>query len=220
MKNLIARILTSIVAGGLFLFTYSVSVDLFCLMLGLLSGYIIFVEWPPLMGGIKSIKFWLISPFYPILPIMSLIFITYAFYDWNWLVPLYPFLIAWGCDIASYFTGKLIGKHKIVPTISPGKTWEGLAGGFVAVFVINFFAIPNMGYLLPVGLGWTLGYAVVGTTVCFLGDIFVSFLKRRAHLKDTGAILPGHGGLLDRADSVMFMGMVTLAAVLFLHRFL
>jgi phosphatidate cytidylyltransferase len=110
------------------------------------------------------------------------------------------FIILWTSDSMAYVTGKLLGKHKIAPAISPGKTWEGVIGGFVfslvAGFLISYFTESSR-YL------WT-GMAVIVSLFGFLGDLSESMLKRKAGLKDSGNILPGHGGILDRFDGIVF----------------
>jgi len=106
----------------------------------------------------------------------------------------------WISDTAAYFTGRAFGKRKLAPGISPGKTWEGVAGALVAVFVYalawNFFAGDKARLLLLVPL--LLGLAVLG----IVGDLFESLMKRHAGVKDSGNILPGHGGILDRIDAL------------------
>jgi len=110
------------------------------------------------------------------------------------------FVILWTSDSMAYVTGKLIGKNKIAPAISPGKTWEGVIGGFafslVAAFLISYFTESSL-YL------W-LGMAAIISSFGFLGDLSESMLKRKAGLKDSGNLLPGHGGILDRFDGIVF----------------
>lgn len=108
--------------------------------------------------------------------------------------------LVWVADIAAYFTGRAYGRHKLAPSISPGKTWEGVAGAVVGVLVYGVaaalvagiapFAEPRWGLLL-----------VALTAVSIGGDLFESMIKRQAGVKDSGRLLPGHGGLLDRLDS-------------------
>lgn len=107
----------------------------------------------------------------------------------------------WVADIAAYFAGKTFGKHKLAPAISPGKTWEGAIGAGIGVLAYGLtmrevFAIGG----ISLGL-WALGLLVV-TAVSVVGDLFESLLKRQAGLKDSSHILPGHGGVLDRIDSL------------------
>jgi phosphatidate cytidylyltransferase len=107
----------------------------------------------------------------------------------------------WMADIAAYFSGKTFGKHKLAPTISPGKTWEGAIGAGIGVV---FYGIAlRLGFSFePVGLPlWVLGLLAV-TAISIMGDLYESMLKRQAGIKDSSNVLPGHGGVLDRIDSL------------------
>ncbi len=109
--------------------------------------------------------------------------------------------IVWGADSGAYFAGRRWGRRRLAPRISPGKTWEGVAGGVAAAFFIALAA----GWLMDFGLVSLLGFALLGVlTALFsvLGDLFESLLKRRSGVKDSGRLLPGHGGVLDRIDSL------------------
>ena len=107
----------------------------------------------------------------------------------------------WMADIAAYFSGKTFGKHKLAPTISPGKTWEGAIGAGIGV-VLYGIAL-RLGFSFePVGLPlWVLGLLAV-TAISIMGDLYESMLKRQAGIKDSSNVLPGHGGVLDRIDSL------------------
>jgi phosphatidate cytidylyltransferase len=113
----------------------------------------------------------------------------------------YFFLVLMGSDTGAYFTGKALGKHKLIPVISPGKTWEGLIGGFIvaAAFaaLASFWFFPELPYPASIPL------AIVMSGVGVLGDLTESAMKRGAGAKDAASILPGHGGFLDRLDSLL-----------------
>lgn len=106
-------------------------------------------------------------------------------------------------DTFAYFVGRLIGRHKMAPAISPGKSWEGFVGGTVAAVAVAFFAMYEQGYL-EVWESLVLGAAV--SVAAVTGDLFESAVKRDMGVKDSGAILAGHGGVLDRVDSILFAG--------------
>jgi phosphatidate cytidylyltransferase len=110
--------------------------------------------------------------------------------------------ITWGGDIGAYLTGKRFGKHKAIPKISPGKSIEGYIGGIAlsvtAALTIRHWLLPNMSLLHTVILG--IGLTIVGQ----IGDLAESLLKRSANVKDSGSLMPGHGGILDRCDSMIF----------------
>ena len=112
------------------------------------------------------------------------------------------FLVLMGSDIGAYYTGRLFGKHKLAPKISPGKTLEGLIGGLVAALAMAALAHYWFFYELP--LKWALPLAAVMTVLGVLGDLTESALKRGAGAKDAASLLPGHGGFLDRLDSLLF----------------
>jgi phosphatidate cytidylyltransferase len=118
----------------------------------------------------------------------------------DWL--FYALSLVWVADIGAYFSGKKFGKHKLAPHISPGKTIEGLVGGVIATSLYTlaaayYFELDVEKAILLVLL------SIVVTSISVSGDLFFSFLKREAGLKDSGRILPGHGGILDRIDSVL-----------------
>ncbi|WP_440873994.1 phosphatidate cytidylyltransferase [Thalassotalea sp. PLHSN55] len=111
------------------------------------------------------------------------------------------FIMVWSADVGAYFVGKSIGKRKLMPNVSPGKTLEGFFGGVVFACLL----VVISGYLLH----WSasqyqlaLGVTVIITTISVLGDLNESMFKRQAGVKDSGSILPGHGGILDRIDSL------------------
>ncbi len=117
------------------------------------------------------------------------------------------FAMVWVSDIGAYFFGKLIGGPKMIPKVSPNKTWAGLAGAVLAPAILwsGFtFLSGDHTYFLSFIFGLLIGLAGQG------GDLLISFVKRQADLKDTGSLIPGHGGLLDRIDSMMLATPVFL----------
>jgi phosphatidate cytidylyltransferase len=112
------------------------------------------------------------------------------------------FLVLMGSDVGAYYVGRAIGRHKLAPKISPGKTWEGVAGGVVAGLALA--TIAHFWFFRELPLKWALPLAAVMTTLGILGDLTESALKRGAGAKDAAKILPGHGGALDRLDSLLF----------------
>lgn len=134
------------------------------------------------------------------------------------LVPLCLFVFLWANDTGAYCTGSLLGRHKLFPRISPGKTWEGSVGGAVLVLIVagavGYFANKDMNnpHLLSIAEWMGLGLVVVvfGTW----GDLVESLFKRTLGIKDSGNILPGHGGMLDRFDSSL---LAIPAAVMYLY---
>jgi phosphatidate cytidylyltransferase len=122
--------------------------------------------------------------------------------DAHGVLAVYTVLLAvWAGDAAAYFIGLLFGRHKLAPTVSPGKTWEGLIAGTVATVGVTFLALYEANFLsIPESL-------VLGGVIAIaapLGDLFESALKRDADVKDSGRLLAGHGGVLDRIDALLF----------------
>lgn len=122
-----------------------------------------------------------------------------------WL--LFLLILIWGADSGAYFAGRAFGKHKLAPHVSPGKSWEGVGGAVAATFVIAIVG----GVLLEVEGVALFGLVVLAlVTIAFsiVGDLIESLMKRRVGVKDSGAILPGHGGVLDRIDSLTAAGPI------------
>ncbi|PKH22802.1 phosphatidate cytidylyltransferase [Enterobacterales bacterium CwR94] len=115
-----------------------------------------------------------------------------------WL--LYVMILVWGADSGAYLFGKMLGKHKLAPKVSPGKTWEGFIGGLITSALIACL----FGWLAPLAVSTTvlLTCSVVAALASVLGDLTESMFKREAGIKDSGNLIPGHGGILDRIDSL------------------
>ena len=119
------------------------------------------------------------------------------------------FLAVWAADVAAYAVGSLFGRHKIAPQVSPGKTWEGTIAGFVAgAAVVILWNRPFLAF--P---AWAFPAAVLIGPAAFAGDLLESWAKRRAGVKDSGSLLPGHGGILDRIDSLVAAAIVVAGAM-------
>jgi len=112
------------------------------------------------------------------------------------------FLVIMGADAGAYYTGKAIGKRKLVPKISPSKTWEGLFGGIIASIILA--AVASATFFPEIDYKTSIVLALIMSVISFFGDIAESAIKRSAGVKDAASILPGHGGFLDRLDSLLF----------------
>ncbi len=124
-----------------------------------------------------------------------------------WLI----FLCSWGCDTCAYCVGVLIGKHKMAPVLSPKKSWEGAAGGVIGAALLTII----YGLVFQQAMGTTgkdilimAGICTVGAVISMIGDLTASAIKRNYEIKDYGKLIPGHGGILDRFDSVIFTAPV------------
>ncbi len=123
----------------------------------------------------------------------------------DWL--LYALFVTFAADTGAFFVGRFLGRNKMAPEISPGKTWEGFAGGLAcaAAVSVGLTALLN----LPCALPCQIAFGMLLGTVAPMGDLAESYMKRRANLKDSGVIVPGHGGILDRMDSLLATFPVT-----------
>lgn len=130
-----------------------------------------------------------------------------------WLVLL--MVVTIGADSGAYYVGTRWGRHKLCPAVSPGKSWEGYAGGLVTalagVLLVGWLFFPAINRLQ------LLGFAFILAQVGVIGDLLESILKRGAGVKDSGALLPGHGGILDRIDSLLLAAPVLYYLLLFGH---
>jgi phosphatidate cytidylyltransferase len=116
-------------------------------------------------------------------------------------VLLFLFVLIWGADSGAYFAGKKFGKNKLAPHVSPGKTWQGISGALLTTLILS----PLLLLLLPKphpSMGWIVLLTLTTVIFSVLGDLFESMLKRNVGIKDSGTLFPGHGGLLDRIDSL------------------
>jgi len=132
------------------------------------------------------------------------------------MFPLSVIILVWINDIFAYLTGSLLGKHPMTPRLSPGKTWEGFAGGMFFTLIAGWVLYRITGAFAPVT--WIVS-ALIISLLGLTGDLFESGLKRKMKVKDTGSLLPGHGGILDRFDSLLFVAPALLLLLMILHLF-
>jgi phosphatidate cytidylyltransferase len=164
-----------------------------------------FYEWTRLTRGWGAL--WYIGGFiYALLPALALLWIRERA-GINLL--LWVFIVTWSTDIGAYFAGRAFGRRKLAPTISPGKTIEGLHGGIAAATLLGGAFVFAMGLSKAL-----LVCAPVFAIAAQAGDLFESAMKRRAGVKDSGAWLPGHGGVLDRLDGLVPVAVLTAAVQL------
>jgi len=158
----------------------------------------------------KSLWYSFFAYFYIILPLVCLIYI----YSISPLYTLALFAFVWVNDTFAYLVGIKFGKHKLFERISPKKTWEGFFGGLVfAIFAGFLFSHFTSDYPIAKNIVKWVGLAIIVVIFGTIGDLFESYIKRSLNVKDSGTILPGHGGLLDRLDSILFAAP---AAVIYL----
>jgi phosphatidate cytidylyltransferase len=104
-------------------------------------------------------------------------------------------------DVSQYIWGKILGRHKIIPRVSPNKTWEGFLGGVITITLVGGVVAP---YLTPLSIELGLVAGLIISCAGFIGDVVISSVKRDLDIKDSGTLIPGHGGILDRLDSLIF----------------
>ncbi|KKP35887.1 MAG: Phosphatidate cytidylyltransferase [candidate division TM6 bacterium GW2011_GWF2_32_72] len=161
--------------------------------------WILTQEWANLFKP-STFLFWILTPIYPILPFIFLILLNQN--PSSRFLIFIMFLIVASFDTGGYLVGKTIGKYKIIPKISPKKTWEGFFGGCILalISILTYRFLMNRTENLILIIIITL----ITCLISFAGDAFESWLKRLSKIKDSSYILPGHGGFMDRLDGAMF----------------
>ncbi len=194
MNNVTKRIITGLLLFLLLIiFLFYLPPFYFSAALLLMLAEVVLVEWPTLAR--TSTWLWLVTPAYLFVPFGCLISLNY-YSPWL-LFLLFTFVALF--DTAAYVAGKIAGRHKIAPRISPGKTWEGFCGGFLALL----FAMLLLSHKENNTFIASFMLALIIACLALMGDLAESWLKRRANIKDSGSLLPGHGGLLDRIDGLL-----------------
>jgi phosphatidate cytidylyltransferase len=166
---------------------------------------LMFYEWTRLTRGWGAA--WYVGGFlYALLPALALLWIRERS---GIELLLWVFIVTWSTDIGAYFAGRRFGRRKLAPSISPGKTVEGLYGGIAAATLLG----GAWAYATHLGVA-LFALAPILAIAAQAGDLFESAIKRRAGVKDSGAWLPGHGGVLDRLDGLVPVAVLTAAAQL------
>jgi phosphatidate cytidylyltransferase len=206
VSELLVRTLTGMMLIGVALFAAAEGGYVFAIFVAA-AATALYYEWSRIVRGWGFD--WHAAGFvYALLPALSLLWIRDRSNDKLTLL-LWVFIVTWSTDIGAYFVGRAIGRRKLAPSISPGKTVEGLFGGMAAATLLGgawamFVGLrPAVYVLAPL-----FALAVQG------GDLFESGMKRRAGVKDSGTWLPGHGGLLDRLDGLVPVAVLTALAQL------
>lgn len=166
--------------------------------------------------AIDELKHWISSILYPGLGFVFMVLLMFPpFTDFHYSNSLFlvMLVLVWTNDTFAYLSGRLVGKTKIFPVSSPKKTWEGTIGGILFSMVAAY--LFTFAYDLMSVAAW-LGFAVVVSVASIFGDYFESRIKRKAGVKDSGNFLPGHGGALDRLDSLIFAAPAAYIYVLIL----
>lgn len=148
----------------------------------------------------RAVAWSVMSVFYLALPLSAMLYLYTAV---GYKIVLTMFILIWLNDTGAYCAGSLLGRHKMFPRLSPKKSWEGFFGGLI--FCLGASAAACYMNVYPYNLLQWLGLGLVACVFSTWGDLFESLLKRNAGIKDSGKIIPGHGGILDRIDSLLFV---------------
>lgn len=204
MNDLLTRTLTAVTLVALALATLAAGGYYFAIFVAG-AATILFYEWTRITRGWGA--GWTVTGFlYSLAPALALLWLRDRSDDGLVLI-VWIFIVTWAVDTGGYFAGRRFGGRKLAPAISPNKTWAGLYGG------VALAAVAGGAWVLALGLdNALLLLAPLFAAAAQGGDLFESWMKRRAGLKDSGSWLPGHGGLFDRIDGMIPVALLTLAA--------
>jgi len=201
-ENTKQRIISALVMIPVALYAIFYSKNLF-LLLSIALTILMVTEWLDMTRNMDDQKKWrIIGFFYILIPIYSVIKIR--FYDVD--VLFWMFAVIWATDIFAFFAGRSLGGAKLAPDISPNKTWSGLAGGVIASAIIGLLS----SFMFSGGIIFFVFVSVLLSLIEQVSDLLESKFKRIFGVKDSGNIIPGHGGVLDRLDGLMLVAPFTL----------
>jgi phosphatidate cytidylyltransferase len=206
------RIISAVILLPIALIAIFYSKDLF-LFLAIAVAILMTMEWLEMSKNMTDQKKWRLIGFcYIAIPIYSVIKLR----NLNTEILFWMFAVIWSTDIFAFFAGKSLGGAKIAPTISPNKTWSGLIGGILASMIIGFLS----SFMFAGGAIFFIFLSAFLSIIEQLSDLLESKFKRIFGVKDSGNIIPGHGGILDRLDGMMLLSpMVLLMVLIFPARF-
>jgi len=200
LRSLVAAVLAAVTLGCL-----AVGGWVFAVFVAITAG-LVFAEWRTMTRGWGAA--WFVGGvLYALLPATALLWLRLP--PGGALIVLWVFVITWATDIFAFFVGRSFGGPKLAPRFSPNKTWSGLAGGVIGATIAGGLLVEQAG-LSPVLL-WAAPFFALAAQA---GDLFESAIKRRADVKDAGALLPGHGGVMDRLDGLIPVSILTLGLAL------
>jgi len=204
-ENTKQRIISAVILVPIALIAIFYSKDLF-LLLAIAIAIMMTAEWMDMIKNIADKKKWqLIGFFYILIPIFAVIKLRYYSVE----VLFWMFAIIWSTDIFAFFAGKTLGGTKIAPQISPNKTWSGLIGGVFASMIIGFMS----SFMFAGGVMFFIFLSAFLSIIEQISDLLESKFKRIFGVKDSGTIIPGHGGILDRMDGMMLLAPLVLLIV-------
>lgn len=210
MSNILQRFITAailipIVIGVIIFSQILLYIMIVLIALGMLS------EWYDMT--FKNISYMILGIPIIAIPLSCLIILTVLSSDYKYILLTYASMI-WMVDSAAMFGGKSFGGPKLAPVLSPNKTWSGLLCGMIGAVSIALLFSQVPGYEFPYRGVHLAIFAMIFAVIAQMSDLFVSFFKRKFDIKDTGSIIPGHGGILDRCDSIILTAPLILYIVL------
>ncbi|MAZ80252.1 MAG: phosphatidate cytidylyltransferase [Rickettsiales bacterium] len=205
-SNLRNRIISSLILIPVAIYAIFFSMSLF-ILISLILVFLMTIEWGNITQSASKKTNWQIFGFiYIILPIYCAIKLRQI----DPFILLWMFFIIWTTDIFAYFFGKFLKGPKLAPKISPNKTWSGLLGGVISCAVVGVIS----SFIFPGTLLFFITISILLSIIEQFGDLFESKIKRIFNVKDSGAIIPGHGGVIDRMDGMVFVAPITYALVI------
>ena len=210
-------ILPGLIAGGtVFLISFGTASGLFSsavwftvpVLVIALFVIVMFSGSPDIFRNLGITMLGLVYIIIPLCTMNYLVFQTSGTTEYTHRIVLGILILVWINDTGAYLAGITLGRHKLLPRISPKKSWEGAIGGTVMTLLASFWLSSIMGILDT--MNWMV-LALIVSVFGVLGDLVESMFKRSADVKDSGSLLPGHGGILDRIDSILFVMPVSLA---------
>lgn len=202
VRSFVGALLIAVALGTAFVGGYS-----FAIMCGL-AAVLMYAEWRKMVKG-WGFAWDVVGFFYALIPALALLWIRDRAGAESLYLLLWVFIVTWTTDIGAYFAGRAIGGPKLAPSISPNKTIAGLMGGMVSAGLAGAAWVEFT--MLPTVLIWLAPPFAVAAQA---GDLFESWMKRRAGVKDSGSLLPGHGGVMDRLDGLVVVATLTAAALM------
>lgn len=201
-SDLKIRVISGVIMAVISIFALWAGGATFVIFAGLI-GLATFWEWKNISEAFNAhaiaTNIWLVMGFVYI-GFATFMLIYFRLKDISFIPTLMLLLVVVATDVGAYFSGRSIGGRKLAPSISPGKTWAGLFGGMIAAGIIwAVYSVLNNSAIWYIAFASGAALAVVAQ----IGDLFASWMKRKAGMKDSGKIIPGHGGLLDRADGIL-----------------
>ena len=211
MNELTIRTFVGLVLIAIALIATWVGGSVFALLIAA-AATLVYIEWMRLVSE-RGLAWKISGFFYALIPALALLWVReragQPFDDKGAALVLWAFVITWAADIGAYFAGRAIGGPKLAPSISPNKTIAGLVGGVVAAAVLGGLWVRKA----ELDAAW-IALGPLFALAAAAGDLFESWMKRRAGVKDSGALIPGHGGIFDRLDGLLPVAALTGLGVL------